>query len=472
IKTDNNGNLLWDTTYGGAGTDIANNILKHNNNEFLILGSTTSKGKGQEDAWLLKIDIEGNLLWEKTIGDNSSDIANSGFYTSNGNCIICGTTSSTGNGGYDAWVIKLEPENSTYFDQTSPILTITKPATNTLTTTNQSIDIQGFTSDNNGIKNIFINGNTVSENAGYFSKTINLTTGINSIKIISTDNNYNSTTQTINITYYQPNNDVDNNIPICGKSYDNRYALIIGNEHYQENGSDIVSLNYTLNDAQIFKKYCVNVLGIPNDNSHIYYIEDATSMKMIQYIDMFSQLISLKEESEFFVYYSGHGTLDNQNNSYLIPVDVTSKYIGNYAFKLDDFYTKLAPKDSNRVYIFLDACFSGGGKNGALVQTAKVGLRRANTNTIYSNLIIFAASSGIESAQEYQIEQHGLFTYFLLKNLQQSQGNISWGELTENIYKDVLTATLNPANKLNTQTPTIQVNQSIQNTWKTWEINP
>lgn len=472
IKTDYQGNLLWDTTYGGSGTDIANKILKHNNNEFLIIGSTTSKGKGKEDAWIFKIDAQGNLLWEKTIGGSNSDIANSGFYTTSGGCIICGATSSTGNGGYDAWVIKLETENKTTIDKTPPILTITQPTDNNIVTTYNSYNIKGFTNDNTKIKSVFVNRSSINLNAGYFETNITLKQGINAITIISTDIYDNSTTKTINIIYNQTNNNVDNNIPICDNNYDNRYALIIGNEHYRENGSDIVSLNFTLNDAQVFKKYCINVLGIADDNSHIYYIEDATSMKMIQYIDMFSQLISLKEDAEFFVYYSGHGTLDAKNNAYLIPVDVSSNYIEEHAYKLDDLYTKLAPTNNNKVFIFLDACFSGGGKNGTLVQNTKVGLRRPTQDSIPSNLLIFAASTGTESSQEYPDKGHGLFTYFLLKNLQQSKGEITWGELAENIHSDVLTVTLNPADNLNTQTPTTQVNPSIINSWKTWKINP
>ena len=272
-----------------------------------------------------------------------------------------------------------------------------------------------------------------------------------------------------------PNSDeVDTDIPNIGKVYKNKYALIIGNGHYIENGSDMVDIKYSINDAKIFKKYAVNVLGVPDDGNHIYYIEDANATFMRLYIDNFSKLIkSLGENNEFYVFYSGHGTQNDDNEAFIVPVGVTSDYINDFGIKLDDLYSQISPGANQKVIVFLDACFSGGGKNGQLLVNAKTGLRRTPKNTaVNSNLLVFAASSEKQISQEYLEKHHGLFSYFLFKHLKESEGNLTYGSLAEKIKNDVTTTTLNPKNNLKEQTPTININPSIQNVWKNWKLNP
>ncbi|MBN2894059.1 MAG: caspase family protein [Bacteroidales bacterium] len=267
--------------------------------------------------------------------------------------------------------------------------------------------------------------------------------------------------------------DVDQNIPKSSKIYANRYALIIGNANYQKNGSDVVDISYSLNDARIFKKYAVNTLGIPDDERHIYYLEDAKALELKEYLENFSELIKLKPAgSEFFVYYSGHGTLDSSKNSYILPVDVKSRYVEDYALSLDDFYAQLNSGSDKKTYIFIDACFSGGGKTGVLVPYSKVGLRQSKNNAVPTNILVFAASTGTEISQEYPEKQHGLFTYFLLKELQNMNSDKTFNEIGEDVINNVKSETLVPSKNLRTQTPTIKINPSIQNEWKNWKINP
>jgi hypothetical protein len=81
IKITPNGELLWEKTIGGSSFDVARSIVSAQDNGFLISGSSRSndidvkENKGQNDAWVLKIDNNGELLWETTVGGSNIDFA-------------------------------------------------------------------------------------------------------------------------------------------------------------------------------------------------------------------------------------------------------------------------------------------------------------------------------------------------------------------------------------------------------------
>jgi len=103
IKITPEGNLLWEKTIGGSNFDVARSIVKSQNNGFILAGSSRSNdinvslNKGQNDAWILKVDEVGNLLWETTIGGSNIDFAYSVAELNNGS--IVGVGDSTSNDG-------------------------------------------------------------------------------------------------------------------------------------------------------------------------------------------------------------------------------------------------------------------------------------------------------------------------------------------------------------------------------------
>lgn len=107
VKTDKNGNKIWDKTFGRNGTDIPKSITKTEDG-YIIAGYTNSYGNGERDIWIVKTDINGNKIWDKTFGGKRWDEANSIIKTEDG-YLVLGNTKSFGNGSYDAWIIKLEP---------------------------------------------------------------------------------------------------------------------------------------------------------------------------------------------------------------------------------------------------------------------------------------------------------------------------------------------------------------------------
>jgi len=108
IKIDQNGNLLWQRTYGGSNDDRAYAITKTKDGGFVVAGYTKSFGNGWSDVYLIKIDENGNKCWEKTYGGRKDDRAYAIVDTKDGGCIVAGVTFSFGNGWRDVYVIKMD----------------------------------------------------------------------------------------------------------------------------------------------------------------------------------------------------------------------------------------------------------------------------------------------------------------------------------------------------------------------------
>jgi len=108
VKLDANGNLQWTKTIGGESWDWGYSLLQTSDGGYAIAGSTQSFGAGLSDAYLVKLDANGNLQWTKTIGGPKDDYGNSLIQTSDGGYAIAGATDSFGAGEIDIYVVKLD----------------------------------------------------------------------------------------------------------------------------------------------------------------------------------------------------------------------------------------------------------------------------------------------------------------------------------------------------------------------------
>ena len=108
IKTDSLGDIIWEKTIGTEDTDVGWTIRPTDDGGYIIIGETTHNSNGLDDLWLLKIDSEGDKLWEKTYGysifDGGSDIRQ----TSDGGYIIIGSVNVTGGPRGDIWLLKTD----------------------------------------------------------------------------------------------------------------------------------------------------------------------------------------------------------------------------------------------------------------------------------------------------------------------------------------------------------------------------
>jgi hypothetical protein len=263
--------------------------------------------------------------------------------------------------------------------------------------------------------------------------------------------------------------DIDKNVPVSGKKYSNRFALIVGNEDYhsfQTTMSSEINVDFAERDAELFRKYALKTLGIPEEN--ILFKLNAGHIEMKRMFDKINLILKHSGgNAEVFVYYSGHGFPDLATKTpYLIPVDVSATDL-QYGLKLEDIYRSLAEYPSKRVTVFLDACFSGGGRNIGLLAARGIKVK-PRTETVRGNLVVFCASSEDQSALPFKEEKHGLFTYYLLKKIKETKGDVTYSELSEYICRNVPIKSI-MVNNLE-QTPQVNYSQSLGDKWKYWII--
>ena len=109
VKTDGDGNLLWNQTYSGLGQGIADAIVQASDNGYAITGYSYSldESGGGLAAWVLKTDFSGVLEWNQTFPELGTAIGYSILQTSDGGFAFVGTSNSIGNGGKEGFLAKL-----------------------------------------------------------------------------------------------------------------------------------------------------------------------------------------------------------------------------------------------------------------------------------------------------------------------------------------------------------------------------
>lgn len=256
--------------------------------------------------------------------------------------------------------------------------------------------------------------------------------------------------------------ELDTIVPNVDITRYNTYALIIGNQNYRF----VPNVPYAIHDARIFREYCEKTLGLPAENIHI--CEDATKQMIDE--EEFEWLTSIgnREGKKLIVYYAGHGVPDtkDQNKAYMLPTDVRGTK-PQHGISLDSFYGRLGDLAFAQTSVFLDACFSGINRDNESVNEGMRGVEiAAEEGTLSSgNLIVFSAAQGNETAQGYQEQGHGLFTYYLLKELQENNGQITFGQLSDNLTNNVKRQAMQMKLR-KPQTPTTNVSEQIENSWR------
>jgi len=290
--------------------------------------------------------------------------------------------------------------------------------------------------------------------------TLTMNQGVSSEKLVVQG----KTEQKKTITIGSLSSKVDKNIPENPTKNPNRIALVIGNEDYSRNLNSEINVEYAKNDAETFRKYALNVLGVEEKNMH--FMVDATAGQMVREIDLVTAILEkLGSKGELIFYYAGHGFPDEVSKTpYIIPVDVDATNLAS-AIKLSDVYKKFGNSGAGRITIFLDACFSGGGRNQGLLAARGVAIK-PKEETIPGNMVVFSAASGEQSALPYKAEKHGIFTYFLLDKLQQTKGNVSYGELADYLVNKVGLESLRENSK--PQDPEVNVSYQVENVWRMW----
>ena len=256
--------------------------------------------------------------------------------------------------------------------------------------------------------------------------------------------------------------EVDENIPVTNKSNTNTFAVIIANENYQS----VASVPFALNDGGVFREYCIKTLGIPE--KQVKYVPNATGNQIKAQVNWLQNICEVFEDAHIIFYYAGHGIPDESSRTaYLLPVDGAGTDITT-GYKLDDLYVALGNVPAKNVTVFMDACFSGSKRENGMLASARGVAIKARSGMPQGNMVVFSAAQGDETAYPNNDEKHGMFTYFLLKKLQETAGDVTLQELGEYITKNVSQQSILLNGK--SQTPCVTPSATLDASWREWKL--
>lgn len=118
IRSDADGNEVWSRTFGGKNSEQSYSLKQTSDGGYIIAGQTASFGAGNYDIYLIKTDIDGEVLWSKTFGGYNRDCAYSVQQSIDGSYIITGETDSFGSGNYTVYLIKTDVKGDEIWSRT------------------------------------------------------------------------------------------------------------------------------------------------------------------------------------------------------------------------------------------------------------------------------------------------------------------------------------------------------------------
>ena len=258
-------------------------------------------------------------------------------------------------------------------------------------------------------------------------------------------------------------NTIDKNIPQTASLQSNTFVIAIGNENY----SLVPKVAFANNDMNIFAQYCQKTLGIPMQNIRKY--KDATFGSMLSALNDIKEIAdAYNGDMNVIFYYAGHGIPNEKDQTaYLLPTDADGKST-EVCFPLARLYKELGELNAKSVIVFMDACFSGAQRGNGMLASARGVAIKAKEQKPMGKLVVLTAASGEETAYPYNEKAHGLFTYFLLKKLNETKGVCSLGELSEYITTNVKRQSIVINRK--PQTPAIIFSDSVKDEWMNYKL--
>lgn len=253
--------------------------------------------------------------------------------------------------------------------------------------------------------------------------------------------------------------DVDINIPKAKKTKESTFCFIIANEEYDE----LPRVNYAENDGKTFRDYCVNALGVPQEQVFLYTNASYTSM-MRALKKMESLAKATDGKSKFVFYYAGHGSPSEEDQSaFIVPSDglVT---VPSTCFSLSEIYKNFGNMPAESVVVLLDACFSGLNRDNSGLIAARAVARKPKKETVTGNVIVLSATSEDETAMGYDEKGHGMFTYHLLKKIQQTEGEVKFRDLFQSVSEGVRRDAIIKNDK--NQTPSLSISTALKDKWE------
>jgi hypothetical protein len=187
IKINALGTIVWQKALGGTGTDYASSIQQRLDGSYIVAGYTYSNNgdvsgnhttdNSLNDYWVIKLNADGTIVWQKTLGGTDGDFATSIQLTSDNGYILAGTTGSndgdvTGNhGNGDYWVVKLTTDNldTSEFEFVKNSIIYPNPSNSYFVIQNKELSAENF------VYNIIdLTGRIILSGNSKYSETINI----------------------------------------------------------------------------------------------------------------------------------------------------------------------------------------------------------------------------------------------------------------------------------------------------------
>ncbi len=228
-----------------------------------------------------------------------------------------------------------------------------------------------------------------------------------------------------------------------GESRPADIAVIIGNTDYAKRGRDIPDVTPAYADAEGFKRYVTQTLGVREGN--IIELRDATQGDLISVFgakdDHRGKLFNWTQagKSNVYVYYAGHGAPAGSGGSaYLVPVDADPATLELNGYPLATLYRNLGKVPAASITVVLEACFSGASQGGSVISNASPVFLKAKAPVVPPNITVISAGGPNQMASWEKDKSHGLFTKYFLKGMSgeadtapygNGDGKVGYGEL-------------------------------------------
>lgn len=241
------------------------------------------------------------------------------------------------------------------------------------------------------------------------------------------------------------------------------FAVIIANENY----NSVSNVPYAENDGSTLAKYLTITLGIPKE--HIKTYNDATFGNIAGALKHINNLsLAFGDKLNLILYYAGHGVPNEQTKScMLLPVDGDA-LLPETCYDVDRLYSTLGKLNAHSIVVIMDACFSGSLRGEGMLFASRSVKIKSNFAEPKGKMVVISASQGDETAFPFEKEQHGMFTYYLLKCLQDNKGDVTLGDLSDYLINQVKRQSVVSNGKL--QTPMVQYSPEVEEDWKSWKL--
>jgi hypothetical protein len=214
----------------------------------------------------------------------------------------------------------------------------------------------------------------------------------------------------------------------------NAFALVVGISRYRD--GTLPEAAGAVADAKLFAESAAQTLGVPRDHVHLLVDAEATFGSLHAQLDDWLAHHA-KPGAEVFFFFAGHGAPDPASGArYLVPWDADPKFIKSQGLSVEALSAKLAGLRGARVFMFLDACFSGlGGRSVLAKGTRPIVVEQSRAPKVARKGFVFVSATG-PSETTNALGNHGLFSYQLLRGLngeadRNEDGAITVDELIE-----------------------------------------